>query len=207
MEIVLLLIAWMVGGGSPGPATLAIAGTAMRRGRAAGLAVAGGIVTGSACWGIAAALGMSALMLSHVWLFTALRYVGAMFLIYLGYKALWSAWKNGNSADTTGLTDTSLRKLWTKGALIHLTNPKAMLGWGAVFAVAVPADASPTLIWQTFSMLITASAIVFFGYGLLFSSERMIRAYGRARRWFEATFGMLFGAAGLTLLFTRGQAQ
>ncbi len=197
----------MVGGGSPGPATLAIAGTAMQRGRAAGLAVAGGIVTGSACWGIAAALGMSALMLTHVWAFTILRYVGALFLIYLGYKALRAAWKSGDSAVATGLTDASLRRLWAKGALIHLTNPKAILGWGAVFAVAVPANAPPAQIWQTFAMLLTASCIVFFGYGVLFSSARMIRAYTRARRWFEATFGILFGAAGLTLLFTRGHAQ
>ena len=207
MELVLLVIAWMIGGGSPGPATLAIAGTAMQRGRTAGLAVASGIVTGSAFWGMTAALGMSTLMLTHVWLFAALRYVGAMFLICLGYKALRAAFRQNDAAPAVALAAPRLWRLWLKGTLIHLTNPKAILGWGAVFAVAVPPSAPPTQIWQTYGVLITASSVVFLGYGVLFSSERMIRAYARARRWFEATFGVLFGAAGLTLLFAKGQTS
>lgn len=206
MEMVLLVIAWMVGGGSPGPATLAIAGTAMQRGRPAGLAVASGIVTGSALWGIAAALGMSALMLTHAWLVTSLRYVGGAFLIYLAYKALRAAFRPGSAVPVATMGATRFWQLWLKGTLIHVANPKAILSWGAVFAVAVPPSAPPAQIWQTFAVLITASSIVFFGYGLLFSSDRMIRAYARARRWFEATFGLLFGAAGVTLVFTRGQA-
>lgn len=207
MELVILVVAWMVGGGSPGPATLAIAGTAMRRGRAAGLAVASGIVTGSAFWGVAAALGMSVLMLTHVWLFELLRYVGALFLIYLAYKSLRSAMQPDSAAHINALEDVKPVRLWARGALIHLTNPKAILGWGAVFAVAVPPTAPAAQIWQTYGVLITASSVVFFGYGVLFSSEQMIRAYTRARRWFEVTFGVLFGAAGLTLLFTRGQTS
>lgn len=207
MELVVLIIAWMVAGGSPGPATLVIAGTAMRRGRAAGLAVASGIVTGSAFWGVAAALGMSVLMLRHIWLFETLRYVGALFLIYLAYKALRSAMRSDGTAQINALDDLRPGRLWAKGALIHLTNPKAILGWGAVFAVAVPPTAPAAQIWQTYGMLIIASSVVFFGYAFLFSSERMIRAYTRARRWFEATFGLLFGASGLTLLLVRGQTS
>jgi len=90
-EFSLLLVAWAVGGASPGPATLAIAGTSMERGRAAGVAVAAGIVCGSASWGIAAALGMSALMLANAWMVELLRYVGAAYLMYLGFKALKSS--------------------------------------------------------------------------------------------------------------------
>ena len=57
-----LLAGWALAGGSPGPATLAISGTAMGQGRRAGLTIASGIVAGSASWGIAAALGVAALM-------------------------------------------------------------------------------------------------------------------------------------------------
>ncbi|MBT8408749.1 MAG: LysE family transporter, partial [Alphaproteobacteria bacterium] len=64
----------MLAGGSPGPATLGIAGTAMASGRRAALAFALGILAGSASWGIAAALGLSAVMLANVWLFEVVRY-------------------------------------------------------------------------------------------------------------------------------------
>ena len=91
IEFSLFLVAWAIGGASPGPATLAIASTSMNRGRAAGLAVAAGIVVGSATWGVAAALGMSAIMLANAWAVEILRYVGAAYLMYLGFKALKSA--------------------------------------------------------------------------------------------------------------------
>ena len=64
-EMFLLLIGWAVAAASPGPATLAISVAAMGGGRAAGLAMAAGVVAGSASWGIAAALGLSALMLAN----------------------------------------------------------------------------------------------------------------------------------------------
>ena len=91
LEFTLFLIAWGLAGASPGPATLAIASTSMNRGRAAGLAVAAGIVAGSATWGIGAALGMSAVMLANAWAVEILRYVGAAYLMFLGFKALKSA--------------------------------------------------------------------------------------------------------------------
>lgn len=56
-ELALLYIAWLIGGGSPGPATLALASTGMARGRKAALALAMGILVGSGAWGIAAAGG------------------------------------------------------------------------------------------------------------------------------------------------------
>ena len=50
-ELAALLLAWGLGGGSPGPATLTISGTAMARGRIAGVVPGFGIVCGSAFWG------------------------------------------------------------------------------------------------------------------------------------------------------------
>jgi len=91
IEFALVLLAWAVGGGSPGPATMAIAGTSMNRGRGPGLAVAAGIVSGSAAWGLAAALGLSALMAANAWIVEILRYVGAAYLLYLAFKAARSA--------------------------------------------------------------------------------------------------------------------
>ena len=50
-DLLPILLGWMVAIVSPGPATLAITGTAMEGGRARGLALAWGVVTGSAVWG------------------------------------------------------------------------------------------------------------------------------------------------------------
>ena len=201
-EFALLLLAWAIGGASPGPATLAIASTAMSQGRMAGIAGAAGIVAGSAFWGIAAALGMSALMQANVWLVEVLRYAGATYILYLAYKAGKSALTDKPLASLS-TTAHPLHHVFRRCLLIHLTNPKAIFGWGALFAVAIEPGASDLVLIETFAAFISVSCLVFFGYGLLFSTPRMIRGYAKMRRWFEASFAVLFGLAGLKILTTR----
>jgi len=198
----LLLVAWALGGASPGPATLAIAGTSMQQGRRAGLAVASGIICGSAFWGMTAALGMSALMLTHGWLVEVGRYVGAAYLMFLAYKAAKSALTDKPLA-TIGSQKHGLKAHFVKGLLIHLTNPKAIFGWGAIFAVVVSPDAAPIVVAETFAALIAVSCTVFWGYGFLFSSAVAVRAYTRLRRWFEGAFAVMFGFAGFKILTAR----
>ncbi len=90
-ELSIIVLAWVIGAGSPGPATLAISATSMEHGRQSGVTIAAGIVAGSACWGIAAVLGISSLMVANVWLFELVRYFGAAYLLYLSIKSLRSA--------------------------------------------------------------------------------------------------------------------
>ena len=201
-EFSLLLVAWAIGEGSPGPATLAIAGVSMNRGRTAGLAVAAGIFCGSATWGLAAALGLSALMAANAWVVETLRYVGAAYLLFLAYKAARSALSD-KSLMPVAAGQGGLGRLYVKGLLIHLTNPKAILGWGAVFAIAVPVGASQISVFETYGALLSVSCGVFFGYALLFSTGMFVRGYQRLRRWFEGAFAVLFGLAGLKTLTAR----
>ncbi|MGR3815488.1 MAG: LysE family translocator [Cognatishimia activa] len=198
-EIFLILIGWAVAGGSPGPATLAISGAAMGGGRAAGLAMAAGVVAGSASWGVAAGLGMSALMLANAWIFEVIRYLGAGYLLYLAVKSLKSALNGGGLAMQT----VSVERLFVKGFLIHITNPKAILAWGAIYAIALPAGAGAAQVWQLFGLLIVTSMFVFFGYGILFSNPAIVRGYTAAKRWFDSIFAALFGAASLKILTAR----
>ncbi|MDR9426837.1 MAG: LysE family transporter [Salibaculum sp.] len=194
-----LLLGWMVAAGSPGPATLAISGTSMGQGRASGMALALGIVAGSASWGVAAALGFSALMVANAWLFEVLRHAGAAYLLYLALKSLWSAWRNRPAAQGA----VPRQRFFLRGLLIHLTNPKAMLAWGAIYAIALPAGSGLLTVWQVFAMLASVSAVMFLGYAWVFSVDAISTAYACARRWFELAFGLLFGAASLRILTLR----
>lgn len=199
VSLPLLLLGWALAGGSPGPATLAISGAAMRHGRRAGLATGFGVWCGSAAWGVAAALGVSALMLSYAWAAEALRIAGALYLIWLGYKSLKGALL------PAPITETSppARRAFLRGLLIHITNPKAILSWGAVYVVALPPGAPSIEIWGLFAALSLTSAVVFLGYGALFAAAPIRRGYARSGRWIEGMFGLLFGAAGLRLLAAR----
>ncbi|MFT5064503.1 MAG: threonine/homoserine/homoserine lactone efflux protein [Yoonia sp.] len=201
-EFALFMVAWAISAGSPGPATLAIAGTSMNRGRAAGVTVAAGIFCGSATWGLAAALGLSALMAANAWIMEAMRYIAAAYLLFLAFKAMRSAFTD-KPMMAVAAGHGGLHRLYVKGLLIHLTNPKAVLGWGAMFAIAVPAGASQGAIFETYGALLSVSCGVFFGYALLFSTGVFARGYQRLRRWFEGAFAVLFGLAGFKILTAR----
>ncbi|MDH5452898.1 MAG: LysE family transporter, partial [Paracoccaceae bacterium] len=67
LNLWLILAAALIGVASPGPSTLAIAGTAMAQGKRRALALATGITLGSLTWSVVAAAGLSALMLANLW--------------------------------------------------------------------------------------------------------------------------------------------
>lgn len=194
-----LLLAWMVAGGSPGPATLAISGTSMQVGRGAGAMLAAGIVCGSATWGAAAALGLSAVMMANVWLFEVLRYFGAAYVLFLASKFLRSA-LSGKRKSMPPLVS---KHLFLKGFLLHLTNPKAVLAWASVYAIALTPGADPAALWRLFAILICGSMVLFFGCAVLFSWAVIARGYLRAQRVLEAAFALLFGLAALKILTAR----
>ncbi len=204
-EFMAIWVAWLLAGGSPGPATMGIAGTAMTAGRKQALAFALGILAGSASWGIAAALGLSAIMLTNAWVFEVLRYAGAAYLGWLALKALKRVTSKEDDVALGTPFKGSYRSLFAKGAAIHLTNPKAILSWGAIYTIVAPADAVPTTLFGYFAMLYAGSILIFIGYAFLFSSKKVVYVYSRARRLFDLAFAGFFGLASFKILTARLQ--
>ena len=141
-------------------------------------------------------------MMTHAWLFEFLRYAGAAYLLFLALKSLRSGLRAGVVLAAPA-APVSHRRLFVKGLLLHVTNPKAILAWGSVYAIALPTAAEARDVWQLFGLLICTSMVVFFGYALLFSRAAVSRHYRAMRRGFDLTFAALFGAASLRILTAR----
>lgn len=199
ISLPLILLAALLAGASPGPATLTIAGTSMASGRRAGLAVASGVTTGSFMWSVSAAFGLGAIMLANAWLFEIVRYAGAAYLGWLAVKSARAAWA-GASLKVPEVSQKSIRGHYAKGLGLHLTNPKAILFFGALYSVGVPPGAPVSALVTVILAVGALSFTVFHGYAFIFSSGPMIRAYARAKRVFEAAFALFFGAAALRIL-------
>ncbi len=205
VNLPIILLAALVASISPGPATLAIAGTSMASGRASGLALAFGITTGSLMWSVAAALGLGALMLANIWVFEAIRYFGAAYLMYLAYKAARSALSKRELA-TKSFTGAK-RTLYAKGLALHLTNPKAILFFGSLFSLGLPPNTSAQDLALVIAAVGLQSCLVFHGYAILFSSRAMTRLYLSLRRWFEGVFAIGFGMASFKILTAKLQSS
>ncbi|MFT7594063.1 MAG: threonine efflux protein [Paracoccaceae bacterium] len=202
INLLLILAAALVAAASPGPATLAIAGTAMQQGRAPGLALAAGVTTGSIIWSVSAAFGLGAVMLANAWAFELVRYFGAFYLLYLAFRSARSALRPGTSQTITFKIPT-LPAAYAKGLALHLTNPKAVLFFGSLFAIAIPPGTAPTDLITVILAVAVQSCLIFHGYALLFSNLTLTGGYMRLRRPLEALFAAAFASASWRILTAR----
>jgi threonine efflux protein len=201
-----VLIAWtayFVGTASPGPSNLAIMSIASTDGRKAAFSFAAGVVCGSCFWATLAALGLSAALLAFSGLMAGLKIFGGCYLLWLAFKSGRSALRPASSVTRSANANPSLRQLYSRGLLMHLTNPKAILVWISVVALAAPANGGAPHMLTTVVGCLAIGMMVFGGYAALFSTPLARRVYTSMRRWLDGGLAVVFGFAGIKLLTSR----
>jgi threonine/homoserine/homoserine lactone efflux protein len=110
----------------PGPAVLYIVGRSIGQGRDAGLVSALGIGVGTLVHTLAAAVGLSALLVSSATAFSVVKYLGAAYLVYLGIQRLRSK-ESLAAASETAAPQATLARVFTQGIVVNVLNPKTAL--------------------------------------------------------------------------------
>jgi len=130
---------------TPGPGVLYIVTRSATQGRAAGLASVAGIAFGNLGNATAASLGLAAIFAISSVAFTAVKYAGAAYLIWLGFQALRSAAASRatTSAPGASLPTVALRRIFRDGFVVALFNPKTALFFAAFLPQFLPASAGP----------------------------------------------------------------
>lgn len=196
-------VAYLLGTASPGPSNMAIMGVAMSQGRRPALMLAAGVITGSLCWALLVATGLSTLLLAWAQAMVIVKVVGGIYLLWLAWKAARSAARRGDAASVPLAATASAGSLYRRGLLLHLGNPKAMLVWTAIMSLGIHPDAAPFILPLIVGGCALLGIMVFSSYALLFSTPAMSRGYRRSRRSIEGVFALFFTAAGIKLLFSR----
>lgn len=109
----------------PGPAVIYVVTRSVDQGRRAGLVSVLGVETGTFTYAIAATAGLSGLLAGSVTAFTALKYAGAAYLLYVGLRKLLERRRPTQGAPS------GRRRLFLSGLFVQLLNPKV-----AIFFVA-----------------------------------------------------------------------
>lgn len=115
----------------PGPDILFVITQSITRGRRAGIVFAAGLCTGLIAHVTAVSLGVSVLLMSSPVAFTILKFAGAAYLLYLGVKAFLARYENHFDLNTT--SGAASGKLYRKGILMNILNPKVILFFLAFF--------------------------------------------------------------------------
>lgn len=108
----------------PGPAVLYILTRSIDQGRMAGVVSVLGLQTGTLFHVGAAAAGISAILVSSALAFTIVKYLGALYLIYLGVRKLL---EREEIRTNHALEPASLRQIYSQGVIVNIFNPKTAL--------------------------------------------------------------------------------
>jgi threonine/homoserine/homoserine lactone efflux protein len=171
---------------APGPDNLFVLTQSALHGRKAGLLVTLGLCTGLLVHTAAVSLGVAAIFQTSAFAFNLLKIAGAFYLLYLAFQAFRAGASN---LDETAQTNLAWQKLYSRGIIMNITNPKV-----AVFFLAfLPqfADASRG-----------AMEIQMFIFGGLFIGSTLL-IFG-AVAWFAGFLGeWLKGSAKAQIIMNR----
>lgn len=185
---------------SPGPNFLVVTQTAISQTRRAGIAAALGIATGAAVWSSSVVLGLSVVFAYFAWLHYAIRLLGGMYLVYLGVR-LWSATSQPlNPSENDG---TTLRTNWAAfqlGLITNLTNPKAVVFYGSIFAAFLDPDLPTWVKVAAVGIIFVNSTGWHVAFACLFSTPRAQQVYARFKRWIDRAAGTALALLGLRLI-------
>lgn len=203
--LLLVFVTYIMGAASPGPSNMRIMSVAMHQGRRPALMLAAGVISGSFFWGSMAATGVSAVIVQYAEALIVLKVIGGAYLLFLASKACRSALTSNErfANELSSAPKASGWKLYQRGLLMHLTNPKAILSWIATMSLGLGPGATTSTVAIILAGCAVLSVTIFGGYAVVFSTAPMVRAYQKARRWIEGALAMVFAGAGLKLLFGR----
>jgi threonine/homoserine/homoserine lactone efflux protein len=139
-QLVLYLAAALLLAVTPGPGIFYVAARTLAGGRAEGVASSFGTGLGVMVHVLAGSLGVSAIVLASAELFTALKLIGAVYLVWLGFRAFLSARRDAQPDLNAGSTIGS-RRAFREGVLVEALNPKT----AAFFLAFIPQFVDPAL--------------------------------------------------------------
>jgi threonine/homoserine/homoserine lactone efflux protein len=108
----------------PGPAVLYIVATSVEGGRRNGLLSVAGVHLGSLVHIAAAVVGLSALIVSSAIAFSAVKYVGAAYLVFVGIRKLLG---KDEPLEAEERAPRSGRRVFSQGVVVNVLNPKTAL--------------------------------------------------------------------------------
>lgn len=182
----------------PGPGNFALLSATGQAGLLGGLAATLGVILGDQVLLWCAVAGVAALMAAQPALFDAVRWLGAAYLAWIGWRLLRS--KGDGSASPVRLAPGHFLR---QSMLITLLNPKAILFYMAFFPLFI--DPTTHRGAPTFLAMAATIATLTFLYGLIVCllADRLAQQLRRHRRvtvWMERAAGLIMIGFGLRLV-------
>ena len=200
--IVLFFVSSLLLGLAPGPDNLFVLTQAAQRGPKAGFIVTLGLCSGLVIHTSAVAFGLAALFMASAIAFTLLKFIGAGYLLYLAWQAFTSVDKTRDTSERKSL---QLGRLYRRGVIMNLTNPKVSLFFLAFLPQFVDPSTGPVVLQTMFLgfLFIFATILVFGGISALAGLiGEWVRHSKGSVRIINYLSGVLFAGLAMKLVLT-----
>lgn len=186
----------------PGPTILTVISYSVAHGRRANVPLVAAVALGDSTALLLSLAGLGAVLATSAWLFTLIKWVGGLYLIYLGIKLLLAGTSAINEPKVNSLE--SRGKLFFNTWLVTALNPKGIIFFVAFLPQFInPATAVVSQLWIlsiTFVILASLNAAL---YTLFAASARQLLRSPKAQRRFNVGGGSLLTVAGCWALSAR----
>ena len=180
----------------PGPTILLVISQAVTHGRKSVVPLVIGVLLGDFLAMTLSLLGLGALMTTSAALFTIFKWIGALYLIYLGIK-LWKL-NSENSSAQYDTKNTSAQSLLRSSFIVTALNPKSIAFFVAFLPQFIdplkPAFSQLTLLGGTFLILATINAAL---YAIFAGQLGDQMKKEKVRKWFSRCGGSALIGAGI----------
>ncbi|MDM0070883.1 LysE family translocator [Variovorax sp. J31P207] len=186
----------------PGPTILTVISYSVAHGKRANLPLVAAVALGDSTALVVSLLGLGALLATSAFWFTAIKWVGGLYLLYLGIKLLRAGISPAVLAAPAA--PGSRWKLFANTYLVTALNPKGIVFFVAFLPQFIDPRASVThQLWVLALTFVFMAALNATLYAVFAGSARRLLASPRAQRRFNLAGGSLLSAAGVWALLAR----
>lgn len=201
-ELVVVIFAMFLAVISPGPDFAMVLKQSITYGRKTSIYSSIGIGLGISVHVIYTILGIGLIISKSIILFTTIKLLGALYLIYLGYKSLKSAGFKVEEKQVLGKESISNKKAFIQGFLCNALNPKATLFFVSLFTVIISID-TPIYIQAIYGVICIFITMTWFVFlSLVLSFKKVRNFFNSFGKWFDKTIGVVLISLGLTIAFS-----
>ena len=198
----LIFVLHLMAVSSPGPDFILVLKNSIQYGKKAGIYLSLGIALGVSVHIIYSLTGVALLLKKNPSLFQTVKSLGAVYVIYLGIKALLDKPPKPVNIDAGMLRQASSpdpKEFIKMGFLTNILNPKASLFFLSIFSVVIPPGLPWYMILIIVIMMLITNFLWFYLVASLFTREFIVKIYYRYEKYLAKAFGIILILLGLSI--------
>lgn len=194
-----VFLVYLAGVVIPGPNFVAVVHKAVAATRSEALALVAGIVLVNLFWSTCAIAGLGVVFAAFPWAALAVKVLGAVYLIWFGFRLLINAGKNTLRPLNDAVAG-SCRQSFLQGVITNIGNPKSMAFYAAVFSAAAPAQVSLGTFSSMLAVVVVVSMTWYGMVAIALSQPKIACAYQGRKKAIDRLCGGLILSLGIRQL-------